>query len=126
MAGCAGGPQFETLSARVVTDTPQPLPADATLEVQLENTSTGDVLASSRVERLGDFPLPVTLQYAPEAIVADDLYRLDAQIRSGNRIVYLSPEALPVFGRHDSDARDIRVEPTGAAAFDGTDGGNTD
>ncbi|WP_157956802.1 YbaY family lipoprotein [Salinicola aestuarinus] len=118
IAGCASGPQFETLSARVVSESPAPLAPDATLEVQLENASTGDVLASSRVEHLGAFPLPVTLRYAPQSIRSDDLYQLDAQIRRDGRIVYLSPEPLAVFGADAPETLDIRVEPTGTGAIE--------
>jgi len=48
LTGCAGGPQFETLAARVVSEKPVTLPGSAVLEVQLKDVSTGDVLASSR------------------------------------------------------------------------------
>lgn len=116
LAGCAGGPRFETLEARVVSEKPVTLPADAVLEVQLEDETTGSVLASSRYERLGQLPIPVNLRYAPEAIVADDIYRLSAQVRSGGRIIYLSPEPVSVFGVDDPETLDIPIETTGANA----------
>lgn len=116
LAGCAGGPAFETLSARVVSESSTPLPENAVLEVQLEDETTGSVLASSRFEQIRTFPASVTLQYAPAAIVPDDLYRLSAQVRSDGRILYLSPEPTPVFGVDEPDSLDIVVEPTGAGA----------
>lgn len=116
LAGCAGGPRFETLAARVVSEDPITLPGDATLEVQLKDESTGDVLASSRYEQLGRLPIPVTLQYAPAAIDPDDVYRLSAQIRSGGRIAYLSQKPVSVFGQGDADEPDIAIVTTGANA----------
>ncbi|MCE3027068.1 YbaY family lipoprotein [Salinicola sp. DM10] len=117
LAGCAGGPQFETLAARVVSENPVTLPADATLEVQLEDVTHGDVVASSRYEQLGQLPLPVTLQYLPDAIARDDIYQLSAQIRSHGRIIYLSQKPVAVFGRQDPAEPDIPVVPTGADAL---------
>jgi|GEM_PF-3085536 len=114
LAGCAGGPQFETLAARVVSEKPVTLPASAALEVQLKDVSTGDVLASSRYEQLGQLPIPITLQYAPEAINRDDLYRLSAQIRDDDRILYLNPEPVSVFSDGDAAEPDIPVTTTGA------------
>lgn len=114
LAGCAGGPQFDTLAARVVSEKPITLPDSATLEVQLKDISTGDVLASSRYERLGQLPIPITLQYAAEAIDPDDLYRLSAQIRDGDRILYLNPEPVSVFADGDAAEPDIPVTTTGA------------
>ncbi|WP_322528110.1 YbaY family lipoprotein [Salinicola sp. LHM] len=113
LAGCAGGPQFDTLAARVVSEKPITLPESATLEVQLKDISTGDVLASSRYERLGQLPIPITLQYATEAIDPDDLYRLSAQIRDGDRILYLNPEPVSVFADGDPAEPDIPVSTTG-------------
>lgn len=113
LAGCAGGPQFDTLAARVVSEKPITLPDSATLEVQLKDISTGDVLASSRYERLGQLPIPITLQYAAEAIDPDDLYRLSAQIRDGDRILYLNPEPVSVFADGDPVEPDIPVSTTG-------------
>ncbi|WP_110709896.1 YbaY family lipoprotein [Salinicola lusitanus] len=115
LAGCASGPQFDTLAARVVADKPVTLPESAVLEVQLKDISTGDVLASSRYEQLGRLPIPVTLQYAAEAIDHDDLYRLSAQIRDDDRILYLNPEPVSVFGDGDAAEPDIPVTTTGAA-----------
>ncbi|OLO04499.1 YbaY family lipoprotein [Salinicola socius] len=115
LTGCAGGPQFETLAARVVSDKPITLPKSAALEVQLKDVSTGDVLASSRYEQLGQLPIPITLQYAAEAIDPDDLYRLSAQIRDDDRILYLNPEPVSVFGHGDAPEPDIPVTTTGAA-----------
>ncbi|MDF3920394.1 YbaY family lipoprotein [Salinicola salarius] len=114
LAGCAGGPQFDTLAARVVSEKPITLPDSATLEVQLKDVSTGDVLASSRYERLGQLPIPITLQYAAEAIDPDDLYRLSAQIRDDDRILYLNPEPVSVFADGDPTEPDIPVTTTGA------------
>lgn len=113
LAGCASGPQFDTLAARVVSKQPITLPADATLEVQLTDESTGDVLASSRYEQLGQLPIPVALQYAPEAIDIDDIYRLSAQIRSNGHIAYLSDQPVSVFGRDDPREPDIPITTTG-------------
>ncbi|MGM8930558.1 YbaY family lipoprotein [Salinicola halophyticus] len=115
LTGCAGGPQFETLAARVVSEKPVTLPESAVLEVQLKDVSTGDVLASSRYEQLGQLPIPVTLQYAPEAINGDDLYRLSAQIRDDGGILYLNPEPVSVFSDDDAPEPDIPLTPTGAA-----------
>ncbi|KAA0015925.1 hypothetical protein F0A16_18865 [Salinicola corii] len=115
LAGCAGGPRFDTLAARVVADEPVTLPESAVLEVQLKDISTGDVLASSRYEQLGRLPIPVTLQYAAEAIDRDDLYRLSAQIRDDDRILYLNPDPVSVFGAGDAAEPDIPVTTTGAA-----------
>lgn len=114
LAGCAGGPQFETLAARVTSEKPVTIPEAAVIEVQLKDISTGDVLASGRYEQLGQLPIPVTLQYAPEAIDPDDLYRLDAQIRDDNRILYLNPDPVSVFGDGDAAEPDIPVTTTGA------------
>lgn len=115
LAGCAGGPQFETLAARVTSEKPVTIPEAAILEVQLKDISTGDVLASGRYEQLGQLPVPVTLQYAPEAIDPDNLYQLDAQIRDDDRILYLNPDPVSVFGDGDAAEPDIPVTTTGAA-----------
>ncbi|WP_157956715.1 YbaY family lipoprotein [Salinicola halimionae] len=115
LTGCAGGPQFETLAARVTSEKPVTLPQSAVLEVQLKDISTGDVLASSRYEQLGRLPIPITLQYASEAINRDDLYRLSAQIRDDDRILYLNPDPVSVFSDNDAAEPDIPVTTTGAA-----------
>ncbi|WP_251976276.1 YbaY family lipoprotein [Salinicola avicenniae] len=116
LAGCASGPQFETLAARVVSEQPVALPENATLDIQLTDFSTGDVLASSHYENLSQLPIPVTLQYAPAAIDRDNLYRLDAQIRADGRIRYLNRETVSVFGVDDPGEPDIPVVTTGAEA----------
>ncbi|TDX27583.1 putative lipoprotein [Modicisalibacter xianhensis] len=107
-SACASGPRLATLEAQVIPDSRLALPPDAELSVQLENASQvgANLVAEANFVRLGDGPIPVMLRYDAEAIDQDDIYVLRADIRSDGRLLYTTPEPVPVL---TGDAPDSNV-----------------
>ncbi|WP_355660733.1 hypothetical protein [Halomonas salifodinae] len=91
LAGCAGTPEFRTLDARVVSETPLAVGPDAELRVSLEGE--GGVIAETRQQRLGSPPIPVRLSYDARAL---DGAALHAEIREAGRLRYRQLEPQPV------------------------------
>lgn len=108
LSACASGPRLATLEAQVISDSRLALPPDAELSVQLENASQvgANLVAEANYVRLGDGPIPVMLRYDAEAIDQGDIYVLRADIRSGGRLLYTTPDAVPVL---TGDAPDSNV-----------------
>ncbi|SFI08532.1 YbaY family lipoprotein [Modicisalibacter xianhensis] len=110
LSACASGPRLATLDAQVVSDSLLTLPPDAELSVQLENASQvgANLVAEANYVRLGDGPIPVILRYDAEAIDQGNIYLLRADIRSGGRLLYTTPEPVPVL-TGDAPDSDISI-----------------
>ncbi|MDC8804510.1 YbaY family lipoprotein [Halomonas pacifica] len=93
LAGCAGTPEFRTLEARVVSQTPLSLGPEAELRVSLERED-GGVIAETRQRRLGDAPIPVRLSYDARSLAQGDT-ALHAEIREAGRLRYRQTEPRP-------------------------------
>ncbi|WP_431024624.1 hypothetical protein [Halomonas sp. H5] len=93
LAGCAGTPEFRTLEARVVGETPLAVGPDAELRVSLEGEK--GVIAETRQRRLGDGPIPVQLSYDARALAQDEA-ALHAEIREAGRLRYRQAEPRPI------------------------------
>lgn len=93
LAGCAGTPEFRTLEARVVSQTPLRLGPEAELRVSLERED-GGVIAETRQRRLGDAPIPVRLSYDARSLAQGDA-ALHAEIREAGRLRYRQTEPRP-------------------------------
>ncbi|WP_161598937.1 YbaY family lipoprotein [Aidingimonas lacisalsi] len=109
LIGCAGGPQFETLSVQVTPDTPIEASDDAVLRVSLDDTSENEpsTVAESRMERPGNSPYTATLRYDANAIDSDRNYVVRAELRQGGRLTHAEDEPVPVFAGESETADPI-------------------
>ncbi|WP_280564440.1 YbaY family lipoprotein [Chromohalobacter sp. 48-RD10] len=110
LAGCASGPDFNTLDARVVFDQPPKLSNNASLDVTLKDSDDATV-AESRYTRV-DTPAPeVTLQYDQGAIKAAHTYFLQAEVRDQGRLTHLNRERVEVFNGETGSIPTVTLEP---------------
>lgn len=110
LSACMTGPRFANLEAQVVPDEPLDLPPNAQLSVRLEDMSSSgaSLIAEANYIRLGRGPIPVMLRYDAKAIDEDDSYVLRADIRADGKLVYTSPEPVPVL-TGDAPMTDVSV-----------------
>lgn len=80
---------------------PFPLPADAVLDVQLLEVSRADAPAvlqgRSRQVPRGRAPFPFAIPYLDGAIRPEGRYQVRATIRQGDRLLFTTDQAYPVF-----------------------------
>lgn len=109
LASCAlisSEPKFVTLEGKVTTQNPVPLSSDATLVVELVDSTRGDslpdVLAKQRIDRPAQWPISFSLIYDQRAMLKGHRYEVSATLYAGPDVVFGTPggkvefrEALP-------------------------------
>ncbi|MBZ5876267.1 YbaY family lipoprotein [Chromohalobacter israelensis] len=111
LVGCASGPDFQTLDARVVFDTPPALSPAATLEVALKDSADDTTLAESRYPRIDTEATEVALRYDASAIDAAHRYTLQAEVRDQGRITYLNRDEVEVLNGDTGTTPTITLVP---------------
>lgn len=95
------------------------LTPDAVVEVTLEDVSRADapaqVVASTRIERPGQPPIPFTLAYDPARIDQSRTYAVRARITAGDRLLFTSTQHTPVLTRGNRREVAIMVQRAGGA-----------
>jgi putative lipoprotein len=123
LAACTRNPQGEALAnpAGVVTGKVTylqriALPADATLNLRLEDVTRADApsvtIAAISIPTAGrSVPLAFELPYEPTKIDPNHLYSVRATLDFGNGTVYRSTQANPVLTRGHPASVEIVVQP---------------
>jgi putative lipoprotein len=91
------------------------LPPDATLVVQLRDTSRMDVAApligETRVDSPGQVPIPFEIRYDPKLIDPRFTYSVSARILRGDELLFVSDTANGVITRDRPSTVEIVVRP---------------
>ncbi|MCK0745137.1 YbaY family lipoprotein [Chromohalobacter nigrandesensis] len=111
LVGCASGPDFNTLDARVTFAQPPELSDDATLDVTLKDSDDNATVAESRYTRIDTPTTEVTLQYDDSAIEAAHSYVLQAEVRDQGRLTHLNRERVDVFNGETGEIPTVTLEP---------------
>ncbi|MCI0509741.1 type III secretion system (T3SS) chaperone YscW [Chromohalobacter marismortui] len=111
LAGCASGPDFQTLDARVIFAQPPELSDDAVLNVTLKDRDDGATLAESRYTHFDTTATRVTLQYAQGAIDTAHTYVLQADVRDRGRLTHLNRERVDVFNGETGTTPTVTLVP---------------
>ncbi|WP_277811379.1 YbaY family lipoprotein [Chromohalobacter canadensis] len=111
LVGCASGPDFNTLEARVVFSQPPELSDDAILDVTLKDSDDNATVAESRYTHIDTAATEVTLQYDQGAIEAAHRYFLQAEVRDQGRLTHLNRERIEVFNGETGTTPTVTLEP---------------
>jgi uncharacterized lipoprotein YbaY len=114
-AGCARGPGEVT--GTVSYRERMALPADAVLEVSLKSVAPAggdpEVVGVARVLKVGNVPIPFTVEYDRAAIDEARDYVLRARITSGGRLLFWNDAGEPVLTRgHPAPVDLVLTRPT--------------
>jgi putative lipoprotein len=119
--GCASGPDGASGSADSLAVSGEvfylariALPPDAVLTVRLEDVSRADAPARLVTEVQSELkgrqvPIPFALRYPKSALDDRGVYHVRAAIRSGDRLLFTSTEAIPVDARNGAEGVQIRL-----------------
>ncbi|GLQ46794.1 hypothetical protein GCM10007862_18450 [Dyella lipolytica] len=120
LAGCSWMPHFgksatpnddaaqkqtlmKSITGEVDFDLPQPLPADAYLEVTLSDVSRQDaparVIAKDRISPVGASPVTFVLSYEPADLQDGVDFAVSAHIQQGGQLVAFNDSRVSVLGR---------------------------
>ncbi|MCT8468866.1 YbaY family lipoprotein [Chromohalobacter canadensis] len=111
LVGCASGPDFNTLDARVTFDQPPELSDDAILDVTLKDSDDNATVAESRYTQFDTTATEVTLQYDQGAIEAAHTYVLQAEVRDQGRLTHLNRKRVEVFNGETGTTPTVTLEP---------------
>src|SRR5262245_60121684 len=88
------------------------LPADALIEVQLEDTSrqdaAGEVIGEQTILNPGQVPVSFSIDYDPARIVSGHSYGIRAKILSNGQLLYTNSTAVPVI-TNGKPAKNVEV-----------------
>jgi putative lipoprotein len=112
-AGGSGSGNAETIEGSVWYRERIALPPSAEIRVLLEDVARMDVpaevIASTRVEPKGGPPWSFSLSYDPEKLQDRGRYVVRVRIEDAGRLLFISTESTPAFGRDPETPLDIRV-----------------
>lgn len=115
--GCS--PPMATVSGTVTYRERIALTPDAVLEVTLVDVSRADapaeVLGRQVIETPGQVPISFVIDYDPADIQANHTYAVQARIREGDELRWVSTEAHLVITRDNPTEVDILVRAIGGA-----------
>ena len=120
LAGCSWMPHFgkdkappqqttlmKSLTGEVDFDIPQPLPADAYLEVTLSDVSRQDaparVIAKDHITPVGASPVTFVLSYEPGDLRDGVDFAVSARIQQGGQLLAFNDSRVSVLGRSGND-----------------------
>lgn len=112
-AGGPGSGNAETIEGSIWYRERIALPPSAEIRVLLEDVSRMDVpaevIASTRVEPRGGPPWAFSLAFDPEKLQERGRYVVRVRIEDVGRLLFISTESTPAFGRDPETPLDIRV-----------------
>ena len=114
-AGGGSEPASGVVSGTVIYLQRIALPPDATLVVQLRDTSRMDVAApligETRVDSPGQVPIPFEIRYDPKIIDPRFTYSVSARILRGDKLLFVSDTANEVITRDRPSTLEVVVRP---------------
>jgi len=93
---------------------PAELPAGATVNVQLQNTSRADapaiVLGEQIIQNPAQFPIPFEVTYEPKQIDERNVYSMRVRIEAEGRLIFINTTAHHVITRGNPTELEVMVE----------------
>ena len=112
-AGGPGSGNVEAIEGSIWYRERIALPPSAEIRVLLEDVARmdvpADVIASTRVEPKGGPPWSFSLPYDPEKLQERGRYVVRVRIEDAGRLLFISTESTPAFGRDPNIPLEIRV-----------------
>ena len=112
-AGGPGSGNAETIEGSIWYRERIALPPSAEIRVLLEDVARMDVpaevIASTRIDPKGGPPWSFSLPYDPEKLQDRGRYVVRVRIEDAGRLLFISTESTPAFGRDAETPLDIRV-----------------